>query len=185
MIRRAAPALMSTLVLTAQVNAAEFPSGRWAFGDTCGVAMDGDSLGSGMVLTPKGIVTDISNCQFVQIWPGDRDRWAVMELCSGNDSTWSRISALERTGEDELIHTSEIEGELVFRLCPGSEVDYPAGPPPDPEPPASGGPEQASSAASGSRADPEPEAEPAPQSGPETPSDEAEAGEEQDGTPSR
>ena len=126
MTGRAAAGLTVALVFALPAAAAEFPSGRWAFGDTCNAAMDAGSLGAGMVLTPQGILTGISRCEFVQIWPGEDDRWAVMELCSGNDSTWSRISALERAGHDELIHTSEIEGELVFQFCPGTETDYPA-----------------------------------------------------------
>ncbi|MHA1189645.1 MAG: hypothetical protein ACTSSQ_04190 [Alphaproteobacteria bacterium] len=110
--------------------ASDFPSGRWSFGQTCQVSIEPDAMGAGMVLTRKGIVTGMSACEFVQIWPGEEDRWAVMELCSGNDSTWTRISALERSGSGELIHTSENEGELVFTLCPGTEEDYPGTPEP-------------------------------------------------------
>ncbi len=122
--------LATVLILADMAVASDFPSGRWSFGETCQASIEPDAMGAGMVLTRKGIVTGVSACEFVQIWPGEEDRWAVMELCSGNDSTWTRISALERSGSGELIHTSENDGELVFTLCPGTEEDYPGTPEP-------------------------------------------------------
>jgi hypothetical protein len=111
--------LLVPLVLALPAFAAEnLPEGDWATLQGCEHRDPGAGYVEGMLLSAEGVRGSESVCDFLEVWPGGESRWVVLQLCTGEGTTWTHLSALTLTQDGDLILSDEGAEDITLERCP-------------------------------------------------------------------